>query len=191
MKGTVINLKSRPERMVEFQKNNFPFKVERFNAIKTDPGWLGCADSHLTIMQKQKEFPFAIFEDDCILLDSWDKVEKAILQLPSDWDALWLGTSQIQTLERYSENLCRIKGQYCHHGVIYNSRAMIDFYLNNYIKKMPIDDYTSSVVSHQFNCFIINPMIAIQSVTYSDIEGKINDYAPWFNNIQNLLNACR
>jgi hypothetical protein len=69
---------------------------------------------------------------------------------------------------------------------------MIDFYLNNYIAgKMPIDDFTSSVVSQKFNCFLIDPMIAMQVTGYSDIEGKINDYSPWFNNMKNLLNNCR
>lgn len=192
MKAFVINLGSRPDRMIDFGKNNFPFEVERFNAIRTNPGWLGCASSHIEIMKGQKKFPFVIFEDDCMMLDSWNKIEKTMLQLPAGWDALWLGTSQIQAIERYSKNLCRVKGQYCHHAVIYNSQIIIDFYINNYLPgEMPIDDFTSSVVSHQFNCFLIDPMIAMQSVTFSDIEGKVNDYAPWFNNIQNQLNASR
>jgi GR25 family glycosyltransferase involved in LPS biosynthesis len=192
MKAFVINLPERSDRMIDFRKNNFPFEVERFGAIKTDPGWLGCAASHIKIMKGQKEFPFVIFEDDCVLLDSWDKVEKAMFQLPLEWAALWLGSSNLQTIERYSENLFKIKGQYCHHAVIYNSKSMIDFYVNNYLPgKMPIDDFTSSVVSHQFNCFLIHPMIATQRVNFSDIEGKINDYSPWFNDLQNKLNASR
>jgi hypothetical protein len=191
MKAYVINLPERTDRMTDFRKNKFPFEVERSGAIKTNPGWMGCAASHIEIMRNQKEFPFAIFEDDCILIDSWDKVEKAMFQLSSDWDALWLGSSNLQTIERYSENLFKVKGQYCHHAVIYNSKSIMDFYLNIYDYKMPIDDFTSSVVSQQFNCFLINPMIAIQSVTFSDIEGKVNDYAPWFNDLQNKLNASR
>lgn len=191
MNGFVINLESRFDRMIDFRKNRFPFEVQRFNAIKTDLGWKGCADSHIAIMKQQQEFPFVIFEDDCVLIDSWDKVEKAMLQLPPEWCALWLGTSHIQSLERYSENLCRVKGLYCHHAVIYNSRTMIDFYVNNYNMELPIDAYTSSVVSYKFDCFLVDPMLAIQSVTYSDIERKINDYSAWFNNVQNLLNNCR
>jgi hypothetical protein len=191
MKAFVINLPERSDRMIDFRKNNFPFEVERFSAIKTNPGWLGCASSHIEIMKGQTEFPFAIFEDDCIFIDSWDKVERAILQMPSEWDALWLGGSLYQSVERYSENLFRVKGLYTHHAVIYNSRAMIDFYINNYDSKMPIDNFSSSVVSQQFNCFLIHPMIATQRVNFSDIEGKICDYSPWFNDLQNKLNASR
>jgi len=192
MKAFVINLESRPERMVDFQKNIFPFPVERFNAIRSDPGWVGCANSHLAIMQQQYEFPFVIFEDDCVMVRSWNEVEEAMMQLPPDWDALWLGCSQIQTLERYSQNLCRAKGFYCHHAVIYNSRPMIDYYLNNHPQSgLPIDDFSASTVSHHFNCFLIDPLAALQTITFSDIEGKVNDYTPWFNNIQNLLNNTR
>lgn len=190
MKAIVINLESRPERMIDFRKNIFPFEVERFNAIKTDPGWVGCSNSHLAIMREQKEFPFIIFEDDSILIDSWDKVERAMLQLPSDWDALWLGGSLYQSVEKYSENLYRIKGLYTHHAVIYNSQSMTDFYENNYYQSgLPIDAFSSSVVSYRYNCFLINPMIMIQKSGFSDIENKVVDYTPWFDNLQNALNT--
>jgi GR25 family glycosyltransferase involved in LPS biosynthesis len=192
MKATVINLESRPERMIDFQKNNFPFEVERFNAFKTDPGWIGCANSHLTIMKEQKEYPFIIFEDDSVLIDSWDKVENAMLQLPPDWDALWLGASHYQFVERYSQNLFRVKGLYCNHSIIYNSKTMIDYYITNYNnlpEKVPLDVFSANILSHNFNCFLINPMIVKQAVGYSDIENKVVDYAPWFNNLQNILNT--
>jgi hypothetical protein len=189
MLAFVINLDNRPDRMTDFQKNIFPFEVKRVSGIKTNPGWIGCSNSHLFIMRKQKEFPFVIFEDDCVLLDSWNNVEKTMLQLPSNWDALWLGASQCFFAERYSENLFKARELYCHHAVIYNSQLMIDFYLENYYQSgLPIDAYSASVVSHRFNCFLINPMIARQRIGFSDIENKVVDYAPWFDNVQNILN---
>ena len=78
LKAYVVNLLERTDRMEEFKKNKFPFEVERFDAIKTDPGWVGCTASQLLIMSRQKKYPFAIFEDDCELLQSWDVVEKAL-----------------------------------------------------------------------------------------------------------------
>jgi len=190
MKAFVINLESRKDRMVDFRKNNFPFEVKRFNAIKATPGWVGCANSHLAIMREQKEFPFVIFEDDCVLLDSWDKVERAMIQLPVDWDALWLGASQSRIIGRYSENLFTMRDVYCHHSVIYNSQRIVDFYINNYYQSgLPIDAFSASVVTYNFNCFLLDPMITRQIVGFSDIENKVVDYAPWFNNLQNVLNT--
>jgi len=189
MKAFVINLKDRKDRMTIFKMNNFPFKVKRFDAIQAEPGWIGCARSHLEIIREQKEFPFVIFEDDCVLMDSWDRVEAAILQLPPTWDILWLGASQSRIIARHSENIFIARDIYCHHSVIYNSQAIVDFYLNNYKYLLPIDAYTASVISYNFVCYLMNPMITRQVKGYSDIEKKVVDYAPWFDNLQNVLNS--
>ena len=136
MKAYVINLDERPDRMVEFNKNIFPFTAERVSAIKTEIGADGCAQTHLKLLGEQTEFPFIILEDDCKMIEPWSLVEKAIKQLPSDWDALWLGATLDAPLERYSENLFKLRKAYCTHAIIYNSPRIVDYILNNF--------YTSS-----------------------------------------------
>lgn len=199
MKATVINLENRPERMIDFRKNVFPFEVERFNAIKTTPGWFGCTASHLEVIRQQRELPFIIFEDDCVLLQSWNVVELAMSQLPADWDMLWLGATNVREVQRYSNNLFRIKGAYCAHACIFNSQRVVDYILNNQDRffkgcegtdhRPVIDVFYVVEIQELFNCFITDPIVATQSVTYSDIEMKVNDYEPYITNVQNIFNS--
>ena len=187
MRAFVINLEDRPDRMILFNENKFPFEVERFNAIKTDPGWVGCTKSMLTIIEAQKKFPFIIFEDDCLLIQDWSIVETAISQLPSDWDALWLGATLMRPIKRYSENLFRLEEGFCAHAVIYNTKKIVDYILSNFesyeteIRKT-IDVFYAYHVQQKFNCFIVNPLAAIQQTGFSDIENRIVDYQQIINN---------
>ena len=172
MKATVINLDSRADRMETFKKNNFPFDVGRFSGIVLPSGEDGFTKSALTVIGNQKEYPFVVFEDDCIMMESWDVVENAISQLPDDWDALWLGATLTRKLERYSENLYRLRRAYTTHAVIYNSPEMVDFILKNHNTPpgRNLDIFYFSVVQNIFNCFITYPLCATQSEGYSDIS---------------------
>ena len=172
MKAYVINLDDRPERMISFNRNIFPFEVERVSAIKTDDGAVGCAKTHFGILREQNEFPFVIFEDDCVMVAPWDYVEKAMDQLPSDWDALWLGATLDTPLKRYSDNLFRLKRAYTTHAIIYNTQRMIDYVLTSfdaYKGRKIIDVFYYEDVQEKFNCFITYPMMALQAEGYSDI----------------------
>lgn len=171
MKAYVINLDRRPERMISFQKNKFPFEVERVSGIEMEDAAMGCATTHFNIMRTQKEFPFAIFEDDCVLVHPWEMVENAMSQLPDDWDALWLGATLDAPIRRYSKNLFKLNRAYCTHAIIYNSKTMIDYILENFIKedRKIIDVFYHNDVQFKFKCFITYPMMALQLEGYSDI----------------------
>ena len=180
MKAYVINLDDRPERMVEFNKNKFPFEVTRFSAIKTENGQDGCNMSHFTIMKQQTEFPFIILEDDCVMISPWSDVENAMLQLPDDWDALWLGATLDAPIKRHSDNLYRVKQAYCTHAVIYNSQRIIDYILKEFDPFQPtithkkvIDVFYYEKIQEKFNCYITYPMMALQTGGYSDIMKRI------------------
>lgn len=183
MKAFVINLDNRSDRLYEFQKNNLPFEVERFSAIRTNPGWTGCTTSHFSIIRNQTRLPFIIFEDDFIMLQPWHIVEKAISQLPPEWDALWLGATLMKPVKRYSENLFILKEGLCAYGIIYRSWRIIDYILSNfenYFKtsdaRKTIDVFYAYDVQEKFNCFVVSPLVAIQSSGYSDIENQDVNY---------------
>lgn len=175
MKAYVVNLDERTDRMEEFNKNEFPFDVERFSAIKTVSGGEGCTLSHFKLLKEQREFPFVVFEDDCKMLKPWSFVEDAMKQLPEDWDALWLGATLDAPLERYSENLFRLKKAYCTHAIIYNSRELIDYTLANYPTakcKRTIDVFYYLYVQEKFNCFITYPVTTKQFGGLSNVMGR-------------------
>jgi hypothetical protein len=180
MKGIVINLDERTDRMEQFRKNKFPFDVERFSAIKREKGQDGFTESTRTILAQQTEFPFVLLEDDCVMLERWMVVQRAMAELPDDWSALWLGATLTQPLERYSDYLFRLKRAYTTHCIIYNSQKMIDYILGlNVPSGVNLDVFYFTHVQEKFNCFITNPICATQSDGYSDVSGqrmKFYDY---------------
>jgi GR25 family glycosyltransferase involved in LPS biosynthesis len=65
MKNYVINLDRRVERWQYVREHlaDLGIKVIRFSAIDTKPGWVGCRESHLRILELCKdEEIFCIFE---------------------------------------------------------------------------------------------------------------------------------
>jgi hypothetical protein len=171
MKAFVINLDSRPDRMESFKKNQFPFEVERFPGVVASCGEDGCTYSHLAILKQQKEFPFVVFEDDCEMLQPWSLVEKAMEQLPENWDGLWIGTNPRRTLHRYSENLFHLRRSYTSHGIIYGSKRMVDYILKNHNTPSGknLDIFYCHVLQNMFKCFVVYPLAATQLSDYSDI----------------------
>jgi len=179
MRAFVINVDERKDKMELFDMNSFPFHVSRVSAIIDTPRDNGCAKSHLKVISDQSNFPFVVFEDDCVMLEDWAVVENAITQLPSDWDALWLGGTVTRKLQRYSDSLYRVKRTHCLHAVIYNSQRMIDYVLENFKVKegeKSIIDLFYFDVQEKFNCYITYPICATQRKGYSDISEKDVDY---------------
>lgn len=180
MKGFVINCKNSTERLRLFYENGFPFPIERFEAIEgTTPADRDFISglSHLSIMTSQTEFPFAIFEDDCVLLQPWSFVEEAMKQLPCDWDALWLGATLQRPIKKYSKNLYRLEGGHALHAVIYNSKRLIDFAVANYTRSRfkVLDVLTAYTVQKEFYCYVTYPISATQRSCMSDINGRFLD----------------
>lgn len=173
MKGIVINLDSRPDRLERFRKNEFPFEVERFPGYVGFCGEDGCTQSHIQVIRRQTEFPFVVFEDDCLLIQPWSVVEEAMKQLPENWDALWLGANVKRKLRRHSENLFRLTGAYALHAVIYNSKPMVNYIIRNHrtLSGMNLDVFYRHRVQIHFECFLISPMVATQHEGVSDIGG--------------------
>jgi GR25 family glycosyltransferase involved in LPS biosynthesis len=186
MKAYVINLRESTERLEQFYENEFPFGVERFDALT--PTKLGiedtpehrdwaCSLSHIEILKQQTEFPFCIFEDDCILLKPWGFVEEAMKQLPEDWACLNLGPNLQKPLERYSENLFWLYAGHASHATIYNSKELVDFAVARFNTEefRCIDVLMAYHVQLMFKCFCIYPIAATQRSCMSDINGKFLD----------------
>lgn len=190
MNAFVINCKNSTERLRLFYQNEFPFSVTRFEALEgTTPADRDFVSglSHLAVIKQQRDFPFAVFEDDCLLLQPWELVERAIIQLPHDWDALWLGATLQKPIHRYSENLYRLHSGHALHAVIYNSKAMIDYMDKNFTrdKYKVLDVLTAYSAQKEFNCFITYPIVATQRSCMSDINGRFLDN---YNEIVNSYN---
>lgn len=178
MKAFVINLDDRPDRLELFRKQSFPFPVERISGVEDSVAEDGCTAAHLSILEKQTEFPFIVFEDDCMLIEPWSVVEEAIKQLPENWDALWLGALVKQPLTKYSENLFKLTNAFALHAVIYNSKRMVDYILEYHgtPSGTNLDYFYRHMVLKNFNCYITYPMVATQRSDVSNIGGKFTNH---------------
>ena len=171
-----INLYERPDRLKHFhseiKKISFIKEYELFQSKRIIPGWLGCKQSYLNIFNRYKNFEtFGILEDDVMfLLDAEKNLYKAFLQLPGDWDMLYLGGYPMEPVERYSENLFIARIVLTTHAILYNTQnGIVDFILNEQDTFNKIDVFFSRFIQEKFNCFICYPMVATQWENPSDI----------------------
>lgn len=175
MKSYVINRIDRPERLAyvidELQKAGI--RAEVFPAIVGSPGWRGCRDSHLAIMELCKnENMFAVYEDDVSFIEDTQFAAKAIMQTPDNWDFLSLGCSPQAPLSTYSENLITLnQTAFCLHAYIINNRnGLAKYVLSHRAEIQKIDVWFSENVykNPKFNCFVTYPLVATQVQFQSD-----------------------
>jgi len=177
MKTYCINLESRPDRWRKVQKEaaKLNLTLTRVDAIRDMVPHMGCRQTHLNILR----FPdpvFMVIEDDMKVLQPFDVLERAISQLPEDWDMLYLGATLRKPLERYSENLYRLKGGAATHAIIYNNQHGICEYIVENHDTVAVDIFYAKNVQEHFNCYMTYPMVATQCPGYSDILGHWTSY---------------
>lgn len=124
-------------------------------------------------------------EDDVIFRDL-SLLPAALLQLPTDWDIVYLGANLVcwnngePQPERYSEHLFRVKCAWTTHAIGYNRKCV-----ETIIAKQPgfseqmFDQYLSSRL-HEFNAYCVAPMVAWQRPRFSSIWQREDDYTPIF-----------
>jgi len=187
MKNYCINLDRRPDKWayVRMEFERMGVRVTRFTAINTHPGWVGCRMSHLKLLKmNRREDVFIIYEDDVRFLQPWDMVEKAMSQLPDDWDMLYLGASPKEPQERYSENLFRLKNAHVTHAIIWHNRpnGAIDYILNHEENMGKWDVFLANIIQSNYNCFVTFPMAVTQTqfssdtCTRSDVSTIVKNY---------------
>lgn len=190
MKTYCINLQDRPARWLDVQDElsrfGWGWPVERIDAVRTHPGWIGCTESHFIALRMGivGGNPFCVLEDDVLFLQDRQVLLNAIDQLPEDWDMLYLGASPKKQQERYSDNLFRLDNANVTHAIIWNPRSggALDYVLNDRASIRKIDDYFATVIQPRFNCFVTYPMVATQkdlqsdTCKYSDVGTILRNY---------------
>ncbi|KKM26889.1 hypothetical protein LCGC14_1580230 [marine sediment metagenome] len=182
LKVFCINLDDRPDRWAEVQEEvkKIGITIERFPAIKHKRGHTGCILSHIEVWKMAKSLGVWMTIEDDILFLSHPKqnLEKAIKQLPDDWDMLYLGATLNQPLKQVSKNLLRLQRGWTTHGIIYNNQnGVVDFILNG-MSDFKVDVFLTDYVQPKFNCFMCYPMVATQRPGHSDILNHYVSYKP-------------
>jgi glycosyl transferase family 25 len=192
-----INLdkrKDRNERMIEMTKT-FGDKVIRFSAIEDSPGYLGCSQSHIKVLEMVIENNWGnvlIMEDDV----EWNKFERNYTRLDFlarmfPYDVILLGGVCV-----YKHPNDRLISSQTACGYLVNktycSRLLENFkegynllkQTNNYVL-YALDQYWKNLQKTDNWYILADPCMIYQKPDYSDIEKTYVDYRSAFK-IQDL-----
>lgn len=184
----VLNLKERYDRWDTLVKvwagTNFLF--HRVEAIQIPNGNLGCALSHLKVIQSAKDNKLShvtVWEDDCIpfrasaqeVCRRWHLLETELKEC-TDWfvisggmDANW--TTNIQKIQHpaLSECLMEVDAGFLTHFICYSSRTY-DILLTELSRN--ISELYDTYLYRRFHPWVCVPFLATQRTNYSNITKK-------------------
>lgn len=186
-----INLDHRTDRwdhaQKEFEKIGIKDKVQRFSAIKHTDGRIGLIKSfyHLFEYAKAKKLQnILIFEDDVKFINNTVKNLKLALEQSEniEWKMLYFGANTHTRLEKINTNIFLLKNAFSAHAIAYHHSIFDDiinrFRVTNEIRNQnDINDVFFSSLQNKYTCLLVNPIIATQIPSYSDLEKRDVDYS--------------
>jgi len=187
-----INLDHRTDRwelaQEEFKSVDILDRVNRFSAIKNNDGRIGLIKSFLSIFKDVKKRGVKnvlIFEDDVKFInDPLENLSKAIKSTGNiDWMLFYLGANTHEKCIKFKPNLILLKNAFSAHAIAYNHKIydkIIDkFEKTNEIKNMyDINDvFFCNEIQNKNISLMVNPIIATQRESYSDLEKRFVNYS--------------
>ena len=183
----VINLKNRRDKR-EYIKNHVKnISYTFFDAEKHNNPKRGCLESHLSIIKnalKKNMKYILILEDDCKFI----KDISLINEPPKDWRMIYLGGTVHRILDRKNKGYARVQCWTTHAYIInLTDPIFVEKILEVENYNEEIDRYYLEKIHPNFNCYVCDPMIAIQKDGFSDIENREVSY----DFMQHTLNGLR
>jgi GR25 family glycosyltransferase involved in LPS biosynthesis len=201
----VVNLDRRSDRWSQWttQTANWPFRpADRFRAVDgravTPPNWWsqgggawGCLMSHARILEDALMDGIdsvLILEDDAVLVpDFSERVEKFLANVPSDWDALYLGGQHLIEPEPVNDEVVRCRDVNRTHG-----HAMRQVYMREaYAHILDAPAYLENPTHHvdhrlgrlhmegRFHVYAPTEFLIGQNESRSDINGRHTGARYW------------
>jgi len=190
-----INLQHRTDRLEhvlnEFKKMGID-TAERFNAIKTIAGNVGCSLSHIKCIEiaKERDYPHVfICEDDITFTNPELLLEniRKFYAIETNWDMLVIGGNTGPPFQQITDFYIRVFNVQTTTGYIIK-KHYYDTLLNNFKngmyklirepenkKQYAIDIYWKQL-QQQDNWYMIIPLTVVQYYDYSDIEQAVVSY---------------
>lgn len=188
-----INLDHRTDRwehaQKEFESVGVLDRVQRFSAIKEKDGRLGIIKSNLAIIKIAKEKGLnnvLVFEDDVHFInDTINILGKSLSQIGNlDWWLFYLGANTHEPLKLITKskpNILILKNAFACHAFCYRNKTY-DFFIRKYegLEKIEFQDILDVFMANYFQkknlCLVVNPIVATQLASFSDIEKQNVDY---------------
>lgn len=185
-----INLESREDRkrsaINELSKIGIT-NANRFNAIKTDWGIVGCCLSHMRCLQEAqlKGWDYVcIFEDDVIIKNPNLLIKKVKKLIDKPFDVLMLGGNNFKPYVEFDDYI-KVSKCFCLTGYIVkqhyyqtfldNLNEGLKLLLNTGDRQYSLDMY-NHLLQQRDNWWLITPICIYQKEDYSDIENKQVNY---------------
>ena len=179
MKAYLINMDSRTDRWNECQ--HLPFELERFSATQHSEGWRGLLDTmHRLFNEKFTGQPMLVFEDDAMWVKPKAYFDQAVKDLPANYDMLLLGANIKGSVRKYKPSIYKVDGAWCTHAVLYSADFIRELTPILPTLNIPIDEYFRTKIHPRLRSYVCRPMVCYQRPSFSDIEGKHNDYTDLF-----------
>lgn len=185
----IISLKGYRQRKKYAKLHCKKKNIKKFDFMVSDKhedSKRGCLESHLKCIQygiDKKLDSLLIMEDDVYFIK---KIDKKLPQPPDNWDMLYLGGTVHRIMDKsppWTRMTC-----WTTHAYIINlkNKILIEELLNatNYDKE--IDRYYLEKIHPKYNCYMLDPMVAIQKPGFSIIENKEVNYDFMIKTLQGL-----
>ena len=176
-------------QIAQAEFNRVGLEVEKFQAVKEIGPHQSFSHSEreilLDFLHSDAETLLHL-EDDCVFRDL-SLLPAALLQLPADWDIVYLGANLVlwnngePWPERYSDHLFRVKCAWTTHAIAYNKKC-----IRMILEKQPefsvrmFDNYLSDRLP-ELQAFCVAPMVAYQRPRFSSIWSRETDYDDVFS----------
>lgn len=177
MEAICINLRTRKDKRSAMQKQCGRRKIDIsfFEAKPHQNPKRGCLESHLAVIKSAVDAglkEILILEDDAKFIRPL-KLPK----YPSNWDMLYLGGNVRHVFNRSNPDWYKMCCWTTHAYIVnlQNAELVADI-LKAADQELEIDNYYIAKIHSKYNCYMVNPIIAIQNDGYSDIEKKHVSY---------------
>jgi glycosyl transferase family 25 len=190
-----INLEHRTDRreQIEEELSIMGINAQRFNAICTTNGSIGCTMSHLKLLDNAINNNYShllIFEDDIHFLEpeTFKKNFNKFLELHrNNWDVIIFSGNNVPPYISVDETCIKVTRCQTTTGYLVNGhylrtlRDNIKEGLGNLIKN-PLMHYYFAIDKYWFhlqqfdNWYLIIPPTIVQRESYSDIEKRVTNY---------------
>ena len=191
MHAYYINLDYRTDRRAEIEKElaDKGICAERFPAIRTRPGSIGCTLSHIAVLKLARERGYEsvmIFEDDFMFTVSKEEWESLINKLPSSYDVVMMSYNIIlayphdDTFDTVSE--AQTASGYIVHSRFYDclisrlEEGSQQLMKNPELHWIYINDQYWKGIQPQYQWYAFKTRIGVQRPSFSDLAEKDVDY---------------
>jgi len=194
-KVVYINLSHRVDRKEHIEEQLTKYitnsKIRRFDAIRNEKGAIGCALSHIAVLEMaiaENWDSVFIVEDDFMWTEhfasGYDILKKLIQK---DYDVIVLGGSFVKSYKNSFKLIsCNCALSYIINKTYYEKllkcfKQAVEELTKTYDPSKYAIDQAWKHLQRRDNWYIIKPNMGIQIPTYSDIENIFRDYSSYFD----------